>query len=125
MVRIILVIVAMLMLVPASATAQQGGAISACAADMRKLCPNVQPGEDRVRDCLGENLYDASYLCVEALAKFAEVDEARTDCRAHLQQQCGSIQRVGGELEACMKSAILSLSDSCRSALARAAHRAR
>ena len=108
-----------------SATAQQGVTIGACAADMRKLCPNVQPGEDRLRDCMDEHLYDASSLCVEALAKFAEVDEARSDCRSHLQQQCGSVQRGGGQFEACLKSAVASLSDSCKSALARAAHRAR
>ena len=108
-----------------NATAQQGVTIGACTADMRKLCPNVQPGEDRLRDCMNEHLYDVSYLCVDALAKFAEVDEARSDCRGHLQQQCGSVQRGGGESEACLKSAILSLSDSCRSALARAARRDR
>jgi hypothetical protein len=108
-----------------SATARPGVTIGACTADIRTLCPNIQPGEDRLRDCMDEHLYDASYLCVEALAKFAEVDEARSDCRGHLQQQCGSVQRGGGQFEACLKSAVASLSDSCKSALARAAHRAR
>ena len=30
-----------------------GGDIGACTADIRKLCPNIQPGEDRLPDPLG------------------------------------------------------------------------
>jgi len=125
MMKIILMIGAILMLWSSGATAQGGVAAGHCVADLRKLCPGVQPGNNRLRGCMREHIQDVSFPCLLTLAKFAEVRRFRKACRAHLQQQCGSVERGGGRFGACLTSAVASLSDPCKDALARAVRRAR
>jgi hypothetical protein len=123
-VKIILMISAVLMLWSSNATAQETlrqWRVGHCATDLRKLCPGVVPGNNRLRACMREHLRDVSYPCLVALAKFAEVRRTlKGECSAHLQQQCGNVERGGGQLRACLRSAVTSLSDSCKDALTRA-----
>ena len=42
---------------------RKGGGLKACAADAKKLCGEVKPGEGRVRDCLIKNLDKLSDGC--------------------------------------------------------------
>jgi hypothetical protein len=125
MVKIILLIGTILMSWPSSATAQAKLAVGHCVADLRKLCPGVQPGNDRLRACMREHIHDVSFPCLVTLAKFAEVRRFHEECRAHLQQRCASVDRGGGQFGACLKSAVASLSDTCKGALVRAVRRAR
>ena len=126
MVKIILMIAATLMLWPSNATAQEklplGGS---CATDLQKLCPGIPPGRGRLRNCFREHIHDVSSPCLVRLAKFAEVRGFHKECSAYLRQQCGSVERSGGQFSACLKSAIASLSVTCKAALARAAPYAR
>jgi hypothetical protein len=124
MVKIILMIGAILMLWPASARAQGRLAVGHCLVDLSKLCPGIPPGNNNLRACLREHLRDVSFPCLVTLAKFAEVRRFRNECGAHFQQQCASIER-GPQFRACMRSAVASLSDTCKDALARAVRRAR
>jgi hypothetical protein len=123
--KIILMIGAILMLWSSNATARERLSGAPCVPDLEKLCPGIQPGNDRLRDCLREHIHDVSSRCLVRLAKFAELRQFRDDCGAHVRQQCGSVERGGGQLGACLRSAIASLSDSCKDALARAVRRAR
>ena len=123
MVKIILMIGAILMLWSSKATAQQRLAVGHCVADFKKLCPGVPPGIDNLRTCMREHIHDVSFPCLVTLAKFAEVRRFRQECGAHLQEQCGSVERGGEQFGACLKSAVASLSDACK--LARAVARAR
>ena len=125
MVKIILMIGAILMLWPASAAAQERLAAGHCAADLRRLCPGIEPGNNRLRACMREHISDVSFPCLMTLAKFAEVRRFRDDCGAHMRQQCAAVERGGGKLGACLRSATASLSDPCKDALARAVHGAR
>ena len=125
MVKIILMIGAILMLWSSTATAQERLAVGHCVADLRRLCPGVQPGNNRLRACMREHIRDVSFPCLVTLAKFAEVRRRLKECSAHLQQQCGSVERAGGQFGACLRSAVASLSDTCKDALARAVRRAR
>ena len=125
MVKIILMIGAILMLWPSNATAQRRLAVGYCGADLRNLCPGIQPGNDALRTCLREHIRDVSFRCLVTLAKFAEVRRFREECSAHVQQQCAGVERAGGQFGACLRSAVASLSDSCKYALARAVRRAR
>ena len=120
MVKIILMIGAIVMLSSSSATAQRTLAGAPCAPDLKKLCAGIQPGNDRLRACMRENLGDVSRACLVRLAKFAEVRGFREDCGAHIRQQCASVERGGGQLGDCLRPAVASLSDSCKNALARA-----
>jgi hypothetical protein len=128
-VKIILMIGALLMLWSSNATAQETLRqlrIGHCVADLKKLCPGVPPGANNLRACMRKHIRDVSFPCLVALAKFAEVRRTlKGECSAHLQQQCGNAERREGKFGACLKSAVASLSDSCKEALARAVRRAR
>jgi hypothetical protein len=133
MAKIILMIGAILTVWSSNATAQDTAQetlrqrrVGHCVADMKKLCPGVQPGNNRLRDCMREHLRDVSFPCLVTLAKFAEVRRSlKGECSAHLQQQCGNVERGGGQFGACLRSAVASLSDTCKVALARAVRRVR
>jgi hypothetical protein len=94
-VKIILMIGAILMLSSSNATAQQRLAVGHCVADFKKLCPGVPPGIDNLRTCMREHIRDVSFPCLVTLAKFAEVRRFRQECGAHIQEQCGSVERGG------------------------------
>ena len=125
MVKIILMIGAILMSWSSDATAQERVVGGRCRADLQKLCPGIPPGRNNLRTCMREHIRDVSLPCLVTLAKFAEVRRFRKDCSAHLRQQCASVKREGGEFEACLKSAVDGLSDTCKDALARAVRRVR
>ena len=126
MVKIILMIGAILMLWSSNATAQERLAVGHCVTDLRSLCPGIPPGNSNLRACMSEHIRDVSFPCLVALAKFAEVRRSlKGECSAHLQQQCGNVERRGGQFGACLRSAVASLSDTCKDALARAVRRAR
>jgi hypothetical protein len=125
-VKIILMIGTLFMLWPSNATAQRRLAVGHCVADLRKLCPGVPPGNNDLRACMREHIRDVSFPCLVTLAKFAEVRRSlKGECSAHLQQQCAGVERGGGQFGACLKSAVASLSDTCKDALARAVRRVR
>ena len=125
MVKIILMIGAILMW-SSNATAKQRLAVGHCAADLRRLCPGIQPGNDRLRACMREHISDVSFPCLVTLAKFAEVRRTlNEECNAHIRQQCVNVERGGGRFGACLRSAVASLSDTCKDALARAVRRVR
>jgi hypothetical protein len=123
--KIILTIGTILLLWTSSATAQRTLAVGHCVADLRKLCPGVQPGNDRLRACMREHLRDVSFSCLVTLARFAEVAGYDKTCSAYLRQQCASAERKVEPFGACLKSAVASLSDTCKDELARAVRRAR
>ena len=115
LVKIILMIAAVLILWASNATAQER---LACAADLRNLCPGIQPGNNNLRTCMREHISELSDQCLLRLAKYAEVRGSLKECGDHIHQQCASVEPAG--LEACLKSAVASLSDTCKDALARA-----
>jgi hypothetical protein len=122
-VRIILMIAAILMLWASNATAQERLAVGSCVADLRSLCPGTPPGNNNLRACMREHIRDVSTPCLLTIAKFAEVRGSLKECSAHLHQQCASVERT--RFGACLRSAVASLSDTCKDALARAVRRTR
>jgi hypothetical protein len=119
MIKIILMIGAILMLWSSNATAEERIVGGKCKADLQKLCPGIPPGQN-LRNCMREHIRDVSLPCLRTLARFAAVRRMRHECNAHVRQRCASARREGGEFEACLKSAVDSLSDTCKDALARA-----
>src|SRR5215813_1373951 len=124
-VKIILMIGVILMLWSSNATAQERLAVGHCVADLRRLCPGVVPGNNRLRACLREHIRDVSFPCLVTLAKFAEVRRFRAECGDHLRQQCASVPRGDGRFGTCLRSAVDGLSDTCKDALAGAVRRVR
>jgi hypothetical protein len=120
MIKIILFIGVALMVWSSSSMARPRLAVGACVSDIRKLCPAVQPGNDRLRSCVIEHIKELSYPCLVTLAKFVEVSKVLKECRAHIHQRCATVPRGGGRFGACLRSAVASLSDNCKDALTRA-----
>jgi len=125
MVKIILLIGAVSVAWSASAAAQGRLAVGHCVADLGRLCPGIEPGNNRQRACMREHIRDVSFPCLLTLAKFAEVRGFRKECSAHLRQQCATIERGGGQFGDCLRSAVAGLSDACKDSLARAVRRDR
>ena len=120
--KIVLMIGAILALWTSGAIAQRGLEVGHCITDLRKLCPGIQPGND-LQACMREHLHDVSSPCLVTLSKLAEVRELDNECSEYLKQQCASVE--SGQLGACLKSAVASLSHTCKDELARAVHGAR
>ena len=57
---------AMLLLPSSMASAEVTGA---CLSDAKKLCPGVQAGGGKIRDCLKTNVKDLSDACKDVLLK--------------------------------------------------------
>ena len=119
LIRVIVAIGAAFVLWSPNVAAQETLAVGACMADAKSLCGATGgTGVEPLRGCFR----DLSGKCLLSLAKLLEVDEA---CRAHVNQQSANVQIGEGRLEACLRTAVDTLSDSCKEAIVRAVPGAR
>jgi len=105
---------AMLLLPCSMASAELAGA---CLKDAKAMCPGVEPGGGKIRDCLKTNIKGLSDGCKDVLVKAVNVKA----CAADVKQHCADVKAGEGRLEACMKSHVANLSDACKVAMANAA----
>ena len=56
-----------LLLAATGAMAQLGGARQVCAADIKQLCAEIKPGENRLKTCVKEHFGQLSASCQTAL----------------------------------------------------------
>ncbi len=108
------IFLASMLLLPSMASAELAGA---CLSDAKKLCPGVQPGGGKIRECLKTNVKDLSDECKAVLVKAVNVKACADDVKKH----CADIKAGEGRLEACMKSHVADVSDACKVAMANAA----
>jgi hypothetical protein len=121
LIRVIVAIGAAFVLWSPNVAAQD--AVAVCMADARSLCGGTGgTGLEPLRGCFRDHVKEISGKCLLSLAKLLEVDEA---CRAHIRQQCADVQIGEGRLEACLRTAVDTLSDSCKEAIVRAVPGAR
>ena len=103
------------LLLPASmASAELSGA---CLKDAKAMCPGVEPGGGKIKECLKTNIKGLSDECKDVLVKAVNVKA----CAADVKQHCADVKAGEGRLEACMKSHAADLSDACKVALANSA----
>jgi len=107
-------LVCMLLLEPAEAMAQQAAARQACAADIKQLCPEVKPGDGRLKACVKEHFGQLSAPCQTAL--FSNVTITKS-CKADAEQKCPVVQPGGGRIQACMKDHFMELTEDCKESL--------
>ena len=120
---VIVAIGATFMLWLPNVTAQETLAVGACTADAKSLCSGIAgTGIEPLRGCFRDHVKEVSGACLLSLAKLLEVDSA---CRAQINQQCANVQIGEGRLEACLRTAVGTLSDSCKDAIVRAVPGAR
>jgi hypothetical protein len=104
-----------LLLLGSNAIAQ--GAVRACVTDIKTLCAGVEPGEGRIAGCVKDHIKDLSEPCQNLLATTAA---AAKKCVADVKQHCAEARRRTEKIT-CLKSALLNLSDDCKSAISQIA----
>jgi hypothetical protein len=123
LIRVIVAIGAAFVLWSPNVAGQETLAVGACMADAKSLCGATGgTGLEPLRGCFRDHVKEVSGKCLLSLAKLLEVDEA---CRAHVNQQCANVQIGEGRLEACLRTAVGTLSESCKEAIVRAVPGAR
>ena len=103
-----------MVLAPTDARAQQGAARQACAADIKQLCAEVEPGDGRLKACVKENFGQLSASCQTALISNVTITKS---CKADVEQKCSGIQPGGGHIQACMKEHFTELAQPCKNSL--------
>ncbi len=85
----------------------------ACAADVKKFCPGVHPGEGKITECLKKN--------VETLAPDCKVTVAEgrpaippSPCKADIERLCATIEPGQGKIAECLRKNAVGLSAQCR-----------
>jgi len=111
----IFAISAVSLLLGSNAVAQS--AARSCVTDIKTLCAGVDPGEGRIAGCVKEHFKDLSEPCQNLLATTAAAAKA---CTADVKQQCADARRRAAKVS-CLKSALLNLSEDCKSAISRVA----
>jgi hypothetical protein len=115
MLKSVLAVTAALLLFGSNAVAQNP--VRACVADIKKLCEGIQPGEGRIAGCVKEHFQDLSTPCQNFLAATAAAAKA---CTADVKQHCADARRPAAKV-VCLKSALVNLSDDCKSAISQIA----
>jgi Golgi apparatus protein 1 len=97
-----------------------GRAEEPCAADARKICTGIPPGDGRIFYCLKSNRGSLSEGCRE-LIRWAEdrAYEVALDCQADTFAWCQGVPAGQGRLFACLISHRDSISSQCQDALTR------
>jgi hypothetical protein len=122
-IRVIVAISAAFILWSPKIAAKETLAVGACMKDAKSLCGGIAgTGIEPLRGCFRDHVKEISGACLLSLAKLLEVDPK---CRAHVKQQCGNVQIGEARLEACLRTAVDTLSDSCKDAIVRAVPGAR
>jgi hypothetical protein len=105
-----------MLLLPCStlSAAQVKGVARACASDVTTQCAGVNPGSDRIRECIKMHFKDLSEPCQTFLLRSVTVRACADDAKKY----CADSQPGEGRLEACMKAHVSDFSDSCKEALA-------
>ena len=109
-----LFLAAMLLLPPSMASAELAGA---CLKDAKAMCPGVEPGGGKIRDCIKTHIKDLSDECKDVLVKAVNVKACADDVKKH----CADVSAGEGRIETCLKSHVADLSDACKVGLANAA----
>jgi len=107
-------LVCMLLLEPTEAMAQQAAARQACGADIKQLCPEIKPGEGRLKACFKEHFGQLSASCQTALLSNVTITKS---CKTDALEKCPDIQPGGGRIQACMKDHFTELTENCKDAL--------
>jgi len=101
----------------------QGGA---CAADVKKFCADVKPGEDRVRSCLASHRAELSEPCRKALdaGGFAKPKQRpQRPCAADVERFCKDVHPGEGRVLKCLDAHAAELSAACMAHRAKVAAR--
>ena len=109
--------------VAADAGAQQRGE-GPCAADVKKFCGDVKPGQGAIAKCMKAHETELSPACRESSKARAEkAERVREECKADAEKFCKGIAPGGGRILSCLKSRQPELQPACAAEFKRAGNR--
>ncbi len=95
-----------------------------CAADVKKFCGDVKPGQGAIAKCMKGHEAELSPACREASKARAEkAERVREECRADAEKFCKGIAPGGGRILSCLKSREPELQPACAAEFKRAGNR--
>lgn len=112
--RFCLIVAAAFLLPGPAALAQQ----AACKPDFAKFCPDVKPGDGRLKTCMKPHLTELSDACNDRVYTVAVTGK---ECKGDVAKLCAGIVPGTGGIRNCIKTRMAEVSDGCRDAMARAA----
>ena len=92
-------------------TAYASSTNGACAADIKRLCPGVNPDAKHIAKCLKEHESELSSACKE------KAKDIHDSCKDDARKLCGDVGSGAGPLAQCLKNHEANLSQDCRQAL--------
>ncbi len=95
-----------------------------CAADVKKFCGDVQPGQGAIAKCMKAHEAELSPACQEGMKARAEKAESvREDCKRDVEKFCKGIAPGGGRILACLSARQAELNPACAADIKRAGNR--
>ena len=95
-----------------------------CAADVKKFCGDVQPGQGAIAKCMKAHDAELSPACREGMKARAEKAESvREDCKRDVEKFCKGIAPGGGRILACLSARQAELNPACAADIKRAGNR--
>lgn len=93
-------------------------AFAGCKNDVKKHCSEVEPGEGRLRACLGEHSAELDKKCVANTARYDKRQAFKAACAEDVKTHCGTVKAGKGRVGKCLKGAEASLSEMCKAKFA-------
>ncbi len=92
-----------------------------CAADVKKFCGDVKPGQGAIVKCMKAHEAELSPACREtSKARAEKAERVREECRADAEKFCKGIAPGGGRILSCLKSRQQELQPACAAEFKRA-----
>ena len=88
-----------------------------CAADAKKFCANVPPGEGRIYKCMMGHRAELAPACRDGMEKFDRLAKA---CKSDWEKYCKSIPAGDGRILSCLKGREPDLDKACAAEFKRA-----
>ena len=95
-----------------------------CAADVKKFCGDVQPGQGAIAKCMKAHEAQLSPACQEGMKARAEkAERVREDCKPDVEKFCKGIEPGGGRILSCLSARQAELNPACAADFKRAGNR--
>ena len=92
-----------------------------CAADAKKFCYNVQPGDGRIYNCMMSHQAELAPACRDAMKALNEkFDRFAKACKSDAEKYCKGIPAGDGRILSCLKGRESDLDKACAAEFQRA-----
>jgi cysteine rich repeat protein len=90
---------------------------AACRPDKEKFCKDIQPGEERIHQCLKKHESQLDPECRAKLQRGEQFEKVRLTCKTEKEKFCGGVEPGQGRIRACMEANESKFSKACRNSL--------